>query len=326
VATDDDMREEDMITTTCPNCKVLFRLADDLAGAKVKCQKCAYIFVVAAGVQTEPEPLNVGELQEPKTNPDAGAVTAAPAPKATAAPAPQATDDDEDDDRERSSPPRSARRTRDDDEDDEDDDRDRRRSRRRKDDDDDDDSRRPSRRRKQKAGKSSSLTIALILVGLGSCVVLCAGCAGGLGIWYAVANRAADNPPAAQFPPGGINVFFKPDRTFRSDNVLQFNDPIHPQDPKPRKIYTVHMVQGQTYQIDMISRHFDSYVMVIDDLDRIVAEDDDGGGFPDARLFFRPPRTGFYRIHATSFNGGQGNFRLFIRRSNDGRFAPPPRD
>ncbi len=34
------------IATKCPGCKALFRLADDLAGKKVRCQKCAQLFAV----------------------------------------------------------------------------------------------------------------------------------------------------------------------------------------------------------------------------------------------------------------------------------------
>jgi predicted Zn finger-like uncharacterized protein len=34
------------ITTTCPGCKAIFRLADELAGQTVRCQRCAYTFVV----------------------------------------------------------------------------------------------------------------------------------------------------------------------------------------------------------------------------------------------------------------------------------------
>src|SRR5258708_6345240 len=74
------------IATTCPNCKALFRLDNELAGKKVKCQKCQHLFVVpepsdgtvtiAASVATAPKPAGDMEL-DPQ-----------PAPMATAAPDP----------------------------------------------------------------------------------------------------------------------------------------------------------------------------------------------------------------------------------------------
>jgi hypothetical protein len=46
-----------------------------------------------------------------------------------------------------------------------------------------------------------------------------------------------------------------------------------------------------------------------------VVWDDDGGGFPNARIHFRPLRTGNYTIEATSFMEREtGSFLLTIRR------------
>jgi hypothetical protein len=43
------------------------------------------------------------------------------------------------------------------------------------------------------------------------------------------------------------------------------------------------------------------------------AEDDDSGGGLNARITFRAPADGIYRIRATSFNNGRGPFTLTVR-------------
>jgi predicted Zn finger-like uncharacterized protein len=44
------------IATTCPNCKAAFRLAETLAGKKVRCQKCRQVFVVPVPEASPPPP------------------------------------------------------------------------------------------------------------------------------------------------------------------------------------------------------------------------------------------------------------------------------
>src|SRR5262249_16668428 len=71
------------IATSCPNCKVLFRLADELAGKKVKCQKCQSLFVVPKSDATMTTP---GVLASSGNKPDQEQVQ--PALTATAPPPP----------------------------------------------------------------------------------------------------------------------------------------------------------------------------------------------------------------------------------------------
>src|SRR5262245_20421964 len=47
------------ISTTCPSCSAIFRLPDELAGRKVKCQKCDQLFVVP---QTDASTLSPGSM------------------------------------------------------------------------------------------------------------------------------------------------------------------------------------------------------------------------------------------------------------------------
>lgn len=71
------------IATTCPNCKASFRLAETLAGKKVRCQKCSQVFAV-------PLPLAPSPLESPAPLPPTSAAppaaTLPPEPSAIAAP------------------------------------------------------------------------------------------------------------------------------------------------------------------------------------------------------------------------------------------------
>lgn len=80
------------------------------------------------------------------------------------------------------------------------------------------------------------------------------------------------------------------------------------------KTYTYKMNEGKSYQIDMRSAAFDSYLRLEDPAGMQVAADDDSGGFPHARIVYRAPRTGDYQIIATSFAGGAlGKFTLIVK-------------
>jgi len=68
--------------------------------------------------------------------------------------------------------------------------------------------------------------------------------------------------------------------------------------------------------IDMVSpdpKALDPY-LVLQDADRkTLAEDDDSGGNLNARITFRAPADGIYRLRATSFGAGRGPFTLTVR-------------
>lgn len=80
------------------------------------------------------------------------------------------------------------------------------------------------------------------------------------------------------------------------------------------KTYTYRMVENKRYQIDMISTAFDSYLRLENPAGDNVQQDDDGGGFPNARMFYIAPKGGDYTIVCTSFGGGStGKFTLIVR-------------
>jgi hypothetical protein len=100
--------------------------------------------------------------------------------------------------------------------------------------------------------------------------------------------------------------------------VLGANDMRDPQTRGPSRVYTVRLIQGRTYVIDLSSQQFDSFLRLEDSAFRQVAQDDDGGGGVnglDARIIFRCPRTDNYRVIATSLNQGAGAYTLSIRQN-----------
>ena len=74
------------------------------------------------------------------------------------------------------------------------------------------------------------------------------------------------------------------------------------------------MEAGKTYQIDMTSAEIDSYLHLEDADGKLVGQDDDGGGFPNAGIVFRAVKTGKHRIIATAFDNKVGQFSLMIRQ------------
>ena len=330
------------IATTCPNCKALFRLADEMAGKKVKCQKCAQVFTVAtADAKADPDAsvkraIDM-EIDAPKV---------APAPPADDAPPDSAvTADDEPavPSSKKAPPPPVGKKSKES----------------------------PSRARRAPSDSGSSATlIAILIVVIGGGLFACAG-ACGIGGWLYYASEdkpakaadpaplAANNdgankdvgnpkggkkgggmptvPPPLPPPPGpkgkgpaaaAATVTLAGDGTFRSDNVLNQTDARDPMF-KYYKAYTIQMTAGKYYQIDMVSDlnngGFDSYLILFDDQNQILARDDDGGGYPNARILFQAKKAGNYRIHATHFGGeAQGNFMLFVRQSDKFGVIPPP--
>jgi hypothetical protein len=80
-----------------------------------------------------------------------------------------------------------------------------------------------------------------------------------------------------------------------------------------RKTHSCQMSAGKYYVIDLRSDDFDSYLRLENDQGVEVAKDDDSGGFPHARITFRAPRDGVYRIIATTYKGGAfGRYTLRI--------------
>lgn len=107
-----------------------------------------------------------------------------------------------------------------------------------------------------------------------------------------------------------------------NDKLNQNDQAYKPAGGKKHKMFLVNLEAGKTYQIDMRSAAFDSYLYLESPDGKVLAQDDDGGGYPSARIIHKATQTGKYRIATTHFGGGGnlGDFTLSVRQT-DG--APP---
>lgn len=298
------------IATTCPNCKARFRLGDDLVGKKVKCQGCAHVFVVPSAAEAAAEPWSLAPKPkaDAKSKPDDEPATPKHDPHATiAAPPPAALppakEEEEEEERVKkkrsSGPPPTSKSGA---------------------------ARRERGERRDRADTGSSTTmIAVVVVLLGFGLVSCVGCMVGGG-YLMFANRAApakpapapiavDKPkPIVNAPPNAIRADFDPAGTFRQFNQITQFDPRN-RHGKLHKLYAVHFEANRTYQIDMMTNEFDTYLYLTDNTGFILHQDDDGGDGLNSRIIFTPDRAGTYLIEATSLGGQRiGNYTLVVQR------------
>jgi alkyl hydroperoxide reductase subunit AhpC len=108
----------------------------------------------------------------------------------------------------------------------------------------------------------------------------------------------------------------KKEKEFRVQDRLTDDDPKDKRRNGPCKVHIVTMRKGITYQIDMSSRQFDSYLFLEDSSGKQLAFDDDSGGNLDARIVFNCPRTAKYRVVCTAYNEkGRGMFTLTVKQA-----------
>jgi hypothetical protein len=82
------------------------------------------------------------------------------------------------------------------------------------------------------------------------------------------------------------------------------------------RVHSYRMKAGTMYTIRMLSNQFDSYLRLEDPNGIAIMEDDDGDGFPNARIVFTAPRDGTYRLVATSFAPHTGgSYQIVVTRS-----------
>lgn len=77
--------------------------------------------------------------------------------------------------------------------------------------------------------------------------------------------------------------------------------------------YRVDLKAGETTVFELQSKEFDAYLILLDDQNRIVAQDDDSGGGTNAKIVFGPKFTGKFTIVVTTNRAGaKGNYVLDI--------------
>jgi hypothetical protein len=110
----------------------------------------------------------------------------------------------------------------------------------------------------------------------------------------------------------------------KKDEKLTATDPkyANPQDfgggRKHHKSYPIKMKAGQIYLIDMVKKDvagnmIDPYLYLEDAKKAILSRDDDGGGFPNARIMFRATADGEYTIIATALGDALGDYTITVR-------------
>ncbi|MBI1830399.1 MAG: redoxin domain-containing protein [Planctomycetes bacterium] len=97
--------------------------------------------------------------------------------------------------------------------------------------------------------------------------------------------------------------------------ILKMSGELKENDPKdekqadsPSQKHKVKLEAKKVYQIDLKSKDFDSYLRLLDPKGKEVAFDDDGGGFPDARIVYKTKVAGEYTIVVTCFPDKTGKF------------------
>jgi hypothetical protein len=182
----------------------------------------------------------------------------------------------------------------------------------------DEDDASPRRRSRKPAAKSNKTTMILLIVGgvLGLGCIVCSGV--GVVGYFAVVRVAKGVEDFKQDLERDLNgVMVAPGNgkvILSKEAVLMPNDPLR--DGRPTKSIPITLQQGKTYVIDMQSAEMDSYLFLFDPNNIKVAEDDDGGGFPHARIRFTANRTGAHTIGCTAFGGarpGGSRFNVTVR-------------
>jgi len=134
---------------------------------------------------------------------------------------------------------------------------------------------------------------------------------------YRMTVRTLEAPKAAiVFDPRNEGKDMRDD-----DGVLSVSDSLTRKDieegafnGKAAKYHEVRLRAGERVRIDLMSKDFDSYLIVTDRNGRLLAQDDDGGEGLNARLFFTAPTAGRYKLIATTFGEGMvGRYRMTVQ-------------
>jgi hypothetical protein len=103
-------------------------------------------------------------------------------------------------------------------------------------------------------------------------------------------------------------------KEFQVEGVLTPGDPLDKVRPGCyHVVHTYNMMKGKNYTI-LLNSQWDNYLRLENPHGIMLAQDDDGQGFPNARIIFTAPENGWYRIIVTSFSGGaNGPYTLRVK-------------
>jgi hypothetical protein len=106
--------------------------------------------------------------------------------------------------------------------------------------------------------------------------------------------------------------------------IEHYLDPVDAPDVarrQPCKIHALKLDKETLYQIDLVGHGIDTYLRLLDEHGKVLAEDDDSGGNLNARIRHTTTKGGLHYIVATTFAGGDGAYTLSVRKMQ----ASPPR-
>lgn len=102
-------------------------------------------------------------------------------------------------------------------------------------------------------------------------------------------------------------------------------DPVLPPGQAHYRMFSFYGTAGQTVQIDLVSAEFDAHLALQDPLGQKVADDEDGGGGRNARIWYTMPTTGMYLVLAGARRADEGGaFTLTVVATRDRPPPPPP--
>jgi len=83
-------------------------------------------------------------------------------------------------------------------------------------------------------------------------------------------------------------------------------------------VHQVYLEGGKTYAIAMMSGEFDTYMTIEDEFGSLLAQNDDDdivltNRALNTHIAFQPPETGMYRLIASAFGAGEGNYTITVR-------------
>lgn len=283
------------ITTTCPQCRSFFDLADEFAGKQVRCAQCKTVFTVpaAAGLAgpvllsaapppLEPLPANDSPGWQSWQPPAPSYDAPAPAPRYDAQYEPPTAG-------QQGAYPNSQ----------------------------------PSYQPQQ-----GSSAVLWIIGGVGVCMLLLAG-AVGAAIWYFAGPGGTESDEMPATKPGEIGI---PSnrvrlRPYTDNGQLTFTSTRDMQrEGALSKVYVVNFQATQLYTIEMDSTAVDAFLRLEDAHGQTVAFNDDKGVVGprgqvknradlNAQILYTAPRTGLYRIYASSFAKNElGAYTLRVRQ------------
>lgn len=112
---------------------------------------------------------------------------------------------------------------------------------------------------------------------------------------------------------------------------LAANDPVYKNpagtgDRGPHKAFTVNFKAGQVYIVTLTAdntREFDPFLQIEGAGGKVLAQDDDGGGDLNSRIFFKPKRGGEHRLIVTAVGKGAGGFTVKVITTVAGAAGTP---